>query len=412
MANGFKCIICGGKLVIQNTKVAVCENCGMEHSVESLRESMGTQNPAPASTPATSNVNYDNLFRMAKSAYESKDYKSALDYADQILMKDIKCADAWLWKIGSLVMSVNEYSKEFSSAAGYFADACNQIIDSTHKTIFIKKITKVFLEKAVLNEQTADTAQALARGNTETATAYVDKALAKATACLIDITKHCMRTTEDYSSRDYRVGDYYVLICETWNTYIGSYRRNMEEIKRIWSLCGQNCRISVSVYNYTKAVDNFITSGYKYLNSGEISKVKDSVSSVMRSVTTFYEKEKAENEAAYWAARPGEKERLDKEIAQTEKELRETEKKLNSLGTAEKIEDIERRISYAKTELAVLSAIRFKRKRELTEYIALLERELKEVTDRHNNEALPLAQKYGSLKYRLEELKSKRNINS
>lgn len=44
---GFKCDICGGKIIMQANKTGVCQNCGMEYDIEAVRSMAGTAQSSP-----------------------------------------------------------------------------------------------------------------------------------------------------------------------------------------------------------------------------------------------------------------------------------------------------------------------------------------------------------------------------
>ena len=44
---GFKCDVCGGKIIMQANKTGVCQNCGMEYDIEAVRSMAGTAQSSP-----------------------------------------------------------------------------------------------------------------------------------------------------------------------------------------------------------------------------------------------------------------------------------------------------------------------------------------------------------------------------
>lgn len=85
------CEICGGKLTIQSGgQVAVCDNCGMEYSIDRVRELLANpctpektvSNPAPQSDTHSQQV--ETYVNLARQAFETHRLDKALAYCDKI----------------------------------------------------------------------------------------------------------------------------------------------------------------------------------------------------------------------------------------------------------------------------------------------------------------------------------------
>ena len=76
------CDVCGGKLVMQAGGIASCQYCGLEYSVESLREKVmeitGTVNVQGIASA-------DNLLERANDFFKNGDLDKALEYFDKYL---------------------------------------------------------------------------------------------------------------------------------------------------------------------------------------------------------------------------------------------------------------------------------------------------------------------------------------
>ena len=71
------CDICGGKLKVTNGKYAVCESCGMEHSIERVRQKYKESQ----SVVHVDNAHLiDNYLVMAQDAYDAGNKKEAERY--------------------------------------------------------------------------------------------------------------------------------------------------------------------------------------------------------------------------------------------------------------------------------------------------------------------------------------------
>ena len=69
------CDICGGKLKVGKNKISVCESCGMEHTIERVREKIFNNEN---SVHADSMHLIDNYYLLAKNAYKTE--KIILNY--------------------------------------------------------------------------------------------------------------------------------------------------------------------------------------------------------------------------------------------------------------------------------------------------------------------------------------------
>lgn len=98
------CDICDGKLVIGAGGVATCEECGMEHTKERLKEKLRESQGQPASTGSapTSSSNTSNQIAtwltMAESALQAENHGESEMYATRILEVNPSHAHAWYIK--------------------------------------------------------------------------------------------------------------------------------------------------------------------------------------------------------------------------------------------------------------------------------------------------------------------------
>lgn len=118
------CDICGGKLKVTNGKYAVCESCGMEHSIERVRQKYKESQ----SVVHVDNAHLiDNYLVMAQDAYDAGNKKEAERYCNKIIEIDPENVDALMLK-GKTVgwqSSIGEF--RFKEASICFANAINSI---------------------------------------------------------------------------------------------------------------------------------------------------------------------------------------------------------------------------------------------------------------------------------------------
>lgn len=114
------CDICGGKLKVMNGKMAVCESCGMEHSLERIREKYRESQKVVHVDNAHLISNY---FAMAQDAYDAGNKSEAEKYCNKIIEIDSADADALLLKGKAVGWQSAIGSFRFKEAALCFANA-------------------------------------------------------------------------------------------------------------------------------------------------------------------------------------------------------------------------------------------------------------------------------------------------
>lgn len=91
------CDICGGKLTITGGGIAICEDCGMEHSKERLQEKLkDIKKGGTVQVESTGQI--DNFLRMAENAVEADNNSEAEMYCNKIIEIDTNNAKAWFLK--------------------------------------------------------------------------------------------------------------------------------------------------------------------------------------------------------------------------------------------------------------------------------------------------------------------------
>lgn len=99
MAVQMICDICGGKLVMRAGGVAVCENCTMEYSLESLREKVGAPQVATPQAPVLNDgaARIHNKLAQAQSFLEERKYLKVIECCEAV--HDIDCTNQEAWRI-------------------------------------------------------------------------------------------------------------------------------------------------------------------------------------------------------------------------------------------------------------------------------------------------------------------------
>jgi hypothetical protein len=93
------CDICDGKLVIGAGGVATCAECGMEHSMERIKEKLSGTTSTVASSVGTDHTghlkNIETLLMMAKNAVLSENYAEVETYASRVIEIDPTIDVVW-----------------------------------------------------------------------------------------------------------------------------------------------------------------------------------------------------------------------------------------------------------------------------------------------------------------------------
>ncbi|MCD7812331.1 MAG: hypothetical protein LUG91_10925 [Ruminococcus sp.] len=126
------CDICGGKLIMETGRIAICESCGTLHNTEVTKKSQEKSIYA-------NNIQFvDNYLELAKSAYQSENYKEAEIYCNRIIEVDVSHTDALFLKGCAVGWQSTIEKFRFKEAALYFAKAINSSENLDKKTLHLE----------------------------------------------------------------------------------------------------------------------------------------------------------------------------------------------------------------------------------------------------------------------------------
>lgn len=121
------CDICGGRLKMGKGRIAVCESCGIEHSLERVREKIqeikGTVHVDNAHLIA-------NFFSIAQDAYSTENYAEAERYCNKILENSPSNCEAYLLKGKAVGWQSSISHMRFKESAICFANAVKCVSES------------------------------------------------------------------------------------------------------------------------------------------------------------------------------------------------------------------------------------------------------------------------------------------
>ncbi|MBQ4067539.1 MAG: hypothetical protein IJD22_07845 [Clostridia bacterium] len=412
MSNGFSCMICGGALIIQSSEVAVCENCGMKHSVESLRASMSTSQatttPAPAPTPASSSTTVmvssaiAGLVQMAKSSFESGDYSKAASYSENILLKDRTIVEPWYWKIVALLQQNHENNTLV--AAGYFADACKAVSDKGRLT---ELLLESFRKASFYSSTTVPVVSKLLEGDCGVAEAFLFEALKLGKKTVDKRLDDCLSRVKEYRDGHPLYGQ---LIRDGWNRQAPEMKVRAEVLESIWNKFSEIFPIEKPVLEIIQVIGSFVENGKHYLEYKDWWLTDDKIKRVGEKAAKAMDEKKSRVAAEYWNAHPEERLALEETINRAEEKLEEVKGRLNNLDSAKKLKNLEEELLLARTAYGALGALQFKRKKELVALIENLEYEVLEAKKLLDHDLERINRKIAEIENNIQVLKNKRDF--
>ena len=89
------CDLCGGKLIMGAGGIATCESCGMEHSVDRMKEKV---QEIKGTVRVDNSHMIENYLEMANNAYDSSNHAEAESYCNKIIEIEPTNYKAWMLK--------------------------------------------------------------------------------------------------------------------------------------------------------------------------------------------------------------------------------------------------------------------------------------------------------------------------
>lgn len=135
------CDICGGKLKVINGKMAVCESCGMEHSLERVREKYRGSQTVVHVDNAHLIINY---YDMAQDAYDTGNKEEAERYCNKIIEIDSTNTGALFLKGKAVGWQSSIGAFRFKEAAICFANAVSSCTTELEKASLHDRVQDEF----------------------------------------------------------------------------------------------------------------------------------------------------------------------------------------------------------------------------------------------------------------------------
>ena len=101
------CEMCEGSEFLKQDGMFVCQGCGMKYSAEEAKKIMVEDDTAPVVSSAQDDMQVDNLLKLAKSSFESKNYAQAENFCNQVISMDANNYEAWKLKGEAINYQIN-----------------------------------------------------------------------------------------------------------------------------------------------------------------------------------------------------------------------------------------------------------------------------------------------------------------
>lgn len=404
------CDLCGGSLEMKNGN-AVCVNCGLSYSMETLREKINKPNsaeppkPAPDKTPVAS-ASYTNLLNLATLEFNNKNHKKVIDICDQVLASDYANKDAWQLKIRSsdvvaaasayqayLAAQQNEADRALAAAFGksYFGSL------EVFQEADLVAIFKIFPEIA----------NAFANKNLKNATSSVNEKITEIKAAQNWEKNNKPSSAHQNNEKTYGLRTKYsdhlrwfdVGFAERYSSFAAMKGSDVDE--NLAAYCSAvltwldlivdfkywdgefHHRETVSVYTTKyyyhkyKLIPLFYDTSWEY---GACNRFKAAVTKIHSSVSKQLQekaaKRKEEQERQikkrkeeYWAAHPEEKQQLQQEKADLSKQIDLVRAEFKESAEVKLLKESEEALTRLKQQLGALGAFKFKEKKALNAQI-------------------------------------------
>lgn len=129
------CEKCGGKLTLQNNKIAYCENCGTEFSIMHSKDGI-------------SNLNIDNYLMIAREAFDAGNNEVAEKYCNKIIENDPYISEVLLLKGKAVGWQSTLNFFRFKEAAICFSKAYNSASSEEESKEIHEQVEKEYTDLA------------------------------------------------------------------------------------------------------------------------------------------------------------------------------------------------------------------------------------------------------------------------
>ena len=137
------CEMCGSTDLLKQDGVFVCQTCGCKYSVEEAKRMLVE---VDGSVQVQNAAQLDNLLKMAKSSYESKNYSKAEDFCNQVIAMDDKNYEAWKLKGQAVNFQISANNQRILEVYNCIMTAY-RVLDDENKDNLLKKLEIISILK-------------------------------------------------------------------------------------------------------------------------------------------------------------------------------------------------------------------------------------------------------------------------
>ena len=441
------CDLCGGKLVMGAGGIAVCDSCGMEHSIDRMKEKV---QEIKGTIRVDNSHMIKNYLEMAQSAKDAGNNAEAETYCNKIIEIEPTNYKAWMLKGEAAAWQSSLQNSRVGEGVAAFIKAINNAPEDVKDELVEEATGQIKnLSVAMISLRTERFAkwpdEEEANGFISDITSILNTVAAflSQTGALIPLSEIMAPIATlinqsvvqawqnviwpdyngDPNDSDERAGKY------EWQNFIQRVGYCTSLVENAISLCDEDDEDDIQRYEnlifINKAAIESCASDYDINDWGKSWykewMLSDEAINVRRELIRDYEakiktiknaKEQKEKEAAqnrfdaYWVEHADEKANLEIEKATIEEQISALQVEINNIpGSAEK-ENIQGRINTLTAEKSSLGLFKGKEKKAVQEKIDATNLELKKVIDRMDVAKEEIEKKIDLLQRRINEINS------
>ncbi len=440
------CDICGGKLVMGAGGVATCESCGMQHSVDRMKEKV-QEIKGTVRIDNTHMIN--NYIEMAQSAKEVGNNSEAESYCNKAIEIDPTNYRAWLIKGKAVVwQSTLEDSRVDEGVAAFIKAIANSpdkekenIIEDTKDEI--KKLAFAILSRRADRFATwPDEEEAVGFISDITSIIGTLVNFLSETGVVIPISElmgpiasqineSVVRAYQEVIWPDYngdpndsddRAGKY------EWQTFIKRLGYCTSLVEKAIDLCDEDDEEDIQRYKnliflHKQAIDSCswnydltdwgsrswyiewaLTDKAKEIRRRKIRDYESKIAAIESEVAAKKEAEAKERIKQYWSKHLEEKVAFEKEREDLQQEISKCESEIARIPGAVEVKNINDRINQLSSEKSALGLFKMKEKKAIQEKIDAQNIELNKLQDRMSADRAEIQRKIASLQSRINEI--------
>lgn len=148
MSSALVCDICGGKLIMKSGGVATCDSCGLEYSMDRVKEKV---QEIKGTVVVDNSHLIENYYQIATNSYEAENYAESELYCNKIIENDPTNTLAWYLKGKAVGMQTTLVKYRLSETVVSFIQSINFADDNVKEDLVNKCCNDIrYLAKAIV----------------------------------------------------------------------------------------------------------------------------------------------------------------------------------------------------------------------------------------------------------------------